>query len=1780
MADHAFVHVFALAAIAALLANEHIPQEHKNRAWYIALVCLYPFLALEVAIWSFALYMGVQNAWLTTLQTLESFWTMIKTYRDDTPFLNHSTTTPLDLSDALFVLLTVAVAGAAIYFNLLNPPQWSRDPRNVSAARPRNAAEPSSNALPDAVAIELDAAAGHILSPVEGPIREARENISSRASRNVSAARPHNAAEPSFNALPDAMAIELDAAADQISSPVEGPIRVARENISSRASRNVSAIRPHNAAEPSFNALPDAMAIDLDAAADQISLPVEGPIRVTRENMAPPTSAQDPRFHTWLRRVDLPSNTRRYASALFTCSDIWLHPIFPWRSMKTRKVQKMMKEQEQRIEDILQMRQQCPGAETDAKIAQKYGSFYWPKSDSSTTTDRKEPNVFKSNTNDDEPRKEPNTSKNTAHNDKAQADSADDSKDKPSEEVNEDSAVPEQQYEVPLDNITKDFETAPSRPEESEESTNAVDNVTSAPTQNVSYAGGVETGLRSATSSSGSNDGQDGQTSSLAQHLEAPVAAGNDSEESTNAVDNVTSAPTQHVSYAGGVETGLRSATSSSGSNDGQDGQTRSLAQHLEASVAAGNDDNQDDISMTDANADSELSNDAGGQTSSLAQHLEASVAAGNDDNQDDISMNDANAVSELSNDAGEQHQTFASDDAMDILPLSNNGPDTEVQSGNAPVEYQIGAASGSMAGDVMKEAVAQTMPAAPSLAQNLESHSEEQSTSNVMDEDEDMPEVPPQDESQPIHADENDSQPSNFAPAPISMHPPQSSLFNTPMQRSMDVSNAFSSRAAQQNMAGPMFNAAENEPSQEVLASKGAPQTFQSSFGTNGLPPAFGAGLAFGKFPKSVNFFAPSGVPPGPFTTGSIGRPSMDISTAIQTASQPRMGGNEQQSASTVGSPSLHSQAKPFKFDTSMLNLGNSSVGVNKRPTEHSEDTSNLANSTTVVQTSSPRNDQQSTAVRSGQPKEDSQKGVAELAPAQAVRSQDVMPEAASSENTHGDQLHREGDHIPVLHQHAPLNSDAFEGSLLPRNIIKATGTSRRRRMPATSSTALASSDAVSGQKQTKRQVDDAEQNVAAVTSSGDELVQAEEPVRPYVRREPPNHADTTKAQFVDDRPIDFLKDYDIPFDSKLEHARKLMRNWYRDLHASKTSQATSLQGLEKYCQEVKYCYAFFDSDETTAHALPKRKLTADDKISDQQLLDLDTCIAYARELPGDRDAVQDFVKEMKLLRGKMADRRKQWVRDEREEKCQAPEPINDRPKWMRAKVIAACKALVAEGKTALSVENELKDPNSELQQDFLKNVNSWMTDLILFKEAQEDEWNEAIRMSWGRYTARLMRDMEAALRPIVEPVFKARPSKIRARLSNGLYELWDDIREGKVARSLIDAQGRDLWVTDDIPYPISKPKLGRSSGPIPGFMTSRTTAPEPEEGQSTIIRASRPNVNGAATPSVGIASSSKSNESQAHRLGQDGQSNAVAGPETPRGNISPSHNQDMFPDGRNNALLTIEQDDPERERKENLIHQWLTHSSDSFREILMGGASKLDLQHVKAMAVLLQNRLHALQTKVDPNRHFWIPDALLDPQTVLGKARASCRTLNEYLHGVVELVRNKLAEKKQEDAAHDKLPEHLRMLQQTCSDLADADSCFKPERAHSDISKGAAWPFMTVPGLQRYLVGRSIANKSVRDDLSSNAIRLRQDMMDMDKSIAALVLFMRNHRQAWNDMANGVFGRRFLQIMAPFAATLQKFLAPLFQTTETGFEFLKSLLQNLQNIMDDLKLRHPNGA
>ena len=62
MADYAFVHVLALAAIAALLADHHMPQEDKSTAWYLALVCLCPFLALEVALWSFALYMCVARS--------------------------------------------------------------------------------------------------------------------------------------------------------------------------------------------------------------------------------------------------------------------------------------------------------------------------------------------------------------------------------------------------------------------------------------------------------------------------------------------------------------------------------------------------------------------------------------------------------------------------------------------------------------------------------------------------------------------------------------------------------------------------------------------------------------------------------------------------------------------------------------------------------------------------------------------------------------------------------------------------------------------------------------------------------------------------------------------------------------------------------------------------------------------------------------------------------------------------------------------------------------------------------------------------------------------------------------------------------------------------------------------------------------------------------------------------------------------------------------------------------------------------------------------------------------------------------------------------------------------------------------------------------------------------------------------------------------------------------------------------------------------------------------
>ncbi|KXT13602.1 hypothetical protein AC579_9775 [Pseudocercospora musae] len=1820
MADHAFVHVFALAAVAALLANHHISEEEKSRAWYLALVSLCPFLALEVAIWSFALYMGVQNAWLTTLQTLESFWTIIKTYpaaagRDDAPFLSHSTATSLlDLCDALFVFLIVAVAGAAIYVSLLNPAQES----------------------------------------------------DSRVSRNVSAARPHNAAEPSSNALPDAVAIGVEAVADQTSSPAEGPIRVTRENTS----------------QPPEEA----------PSADDEPAPPFAPA---------PTSAQDPRFHTWLRRVDLPRGTRCNASPLLRDSDIWLIPMFPWGSEKIPKYQQMLKEQRQRIEDILRMRQEFPGEESDAKIAQKYPSaFYWPKSNSSTTTDRKEPNVFKSKTNDDRPREEPKTSKNTTHDGKAH-DLASDSKDKPSnshgmaedgvsvphsqnleaaahrtpapssqevksllDETAEDSAVPKQQYEVPLDDIAKGSELAPSPPEAQRTedaaviSASTIRSVENNSDQVAASEGYVSPKQKNQSdekaavpvsqSSSGLTPKQDSGINSK-QDTEA-ISAGtiygvennsdyfvaskvydlpnlkdqseekaavavphtsseitpdqggskgsepaqtaqenqvNESEESSSAVDNVASAPTQNVNYTGGVDMGLRSAASSSGSNDSQGGQTSSLAQHQEVPVAAGNDDNRADIKMTDANADSELFNDA-----------------------------------------GEQHQAFASDDAMGILPLSSNGPSIVVQAGTSPVEHQIGATGGSPAGDVMnidQAAVEQTVPAAPSLAQNLESHSEDQIANDAMDEDEEMPEVPSHDANQPTFASASDSQPSSLAPARTFTQPPQSFLFHAPVQMSMNGSNAFTgSVAAQQDSAAPMSNAAQNGPLQGVFAFNCPSQSSHFSSKPASLAPTFGTRPTVGDDRNDVNIFAPSGAPPGPFSTGSIGGASMSIPTAVQTAQQLGVDGSEQhssdgslrlfipqqQSANTSRRPSLQSQAKPFKFDTSMLGLGNSSFGADQRTTERREHALYAANSATVVQSSLPRDDLQNIAAKSGQPDKDSQEGVAELVSAQAMQSQDVTPhdsgahdsasqrtapEAAPSEPSPRGPLHQEGHHVPVLGQHVPIESAAFEGSVLPRNILKATGPSRRRRAPATSSTASASSNSVLNHNQTKRQLDDDEYDVAAETSSSDELVRPEEPVRPYVRQAAPDHADQTKAQFADNRPIHPLKDYDIPFNLKLEYARKLMSKWYRELqawrtHSSKTSKATILQALEQCREEVNQCYAFFDSNEATAHAVPTKKLTADDKVSDKQLSDLDTCLEYAGQLPEDMKAVRDaLVEALEDLRKKMSDRRKQWVRDEREQNCQAPEPINDRPKWMREKVLATCKALVAEQKTALSVKEELKDPNSELQQDFLKTVNGWMNDLILFMQANPDEWNDVTRMSWGRYTVSLMRDMEAALRPIVKPVGEMHPFKISARNSNGLYELWDDIREGKVAQSLIEVQGA-FWVAAAIPYPVSKGNLDNHSGsaksngrvkrgPIAGFMTSRTPAPTPEEEQLTIVRTSRPNVNGAATPSVGVASSSESNESQAHRLGQDMQSGVMTSPETSRGNLSPSHSRDMFPDHRNNALLTIEQGDPERERKENLIHQWLTHSSDSFRQIVLAGASNLSLEHVQRVADVLQNRFVALQIKIDRYRHFWIPDALLDPHTVFGKARASCRTLNGHLAQAVELVKNKLAEMKPEDAAYRELPEYLQRLRQNCSDLADADSCFKPEKGHSAISKTAAWPLMTVPGLQRYLFNRTISESSIRTDLSSNVVRgVRHDMENMDQSVAELVPLMRNHRQAWNDMANGVFGRRFIHIMAPFAVTLQNFLTPLFETGETGFEFMTRLLRNLQFIMNDLKPRHPN--
>ncbi|KAF7191308.1 hypothetical protein HII31_07331 [Pseudocercospora fuligena] len=1690
MADYAFVHVFALAAIAAMLADHHMPQEDKSTAWYLALVCLCPFLALEVAIWSFALYLCVQNAWLTTLEILESFWTIIKTYpatatREDPSFLGHSTTTfPIDLSDALFVFLILAVAGAAIYVSLLNPAQES----------------------------------------------------DSEVSRNVSAARPHNAAEPSSNALSDAVAIDMDAVADQTSSPVEGPVRVTREDTSHPPEEAPSA--------------------------DDKPAPTFAPA---------PTSAQDPRFHTWLRRVDLPWNTRCYAPALLCGSDIWLLPIFPWRSKKEPMMQKMVKEQEHRIEDILQMRQQCPGAETDAKIAKKYGSFYWPKSDSSTTSGRKKFNVFKNKTSEDKPREEPKTSENKAHSDKAQADSTGDSEDNrsnshdttttkdsggvpqsqnPEPEAQrtptpvsqepksfsykkaEDSAVPKEQHEEPIDDITTDSETAPSQPEaqatedaavisassihsvennsdqvaaseghvlpktkDHSEEKAAVDVSQVPPDQeepDLNSKEDIEEPIFASTTPSVENNSDHVAAStgysppSVEDQVDegAPVAVPvassqttpdqgepkgpesaqavqesqvNKSDESSSAVNNVASAPTHNGSYAGGVESGLQSTASLSG-NDGSEESARTVdyvtsAPTHNVSYADGVESGVQSTASSIGNNDSR-----GAQTNAHPQHQEAPIAAGNHDVQDDIDMTNANAGSELSNDAREQHQTFTSDDAMEVVPSPTNGPDTEVQAGLLPVEHQIGAPAGeSTAGDVMnidQEAVEQTMPAIPPLIQNLEASTEEQNASDPMDEDmdEEMPEVPTQDETQPTNAHENGMRPSNFAPAPIFTQPPQSPLFNAPMQMSMNGGNAIvGSVAAHQNAAGPTFNAGQNEPTQGVTAFNGAPQPSQFSFGATGVPSAFGSGFALGNFTNSVNSFAPSGASPAPFSNGSIGGASTSIPAAVQPAQQPgvvrsehnnfddsfRSFSPQQQSANTFGGPSLQSQVKPFKFDTSMLNLGNSSFGLNQRPTERSEDTLYPTKSATVVQTSLPRNDQHSIAARSGQPSKDSQEGVAELTSAQAMQSEDVTPnasraqdsanqetapEADSSEPSPRGPLHQEGLHVPVLGQPAPMDSAAFEGSVLPRNILKATGPSQRRRAPATSSTAPASNHAVPNKKQTKRPLDEAEDDVAAENSSSNELVRAEQPVRPYVRQEAPDHADRTKAEFAGNRPINILRDYDITFDVKLEHARKLMSNWYRDL--PKKSMSTCSHALEQCLSDVKECHAFFGADEEIAHAPSKKKLTANDKVSDQQLLDLDTCLGHVSKIPEDTKAVQaTLLLEMGKLRKTMEDKRERWVSDEREQNCQGPDAIDKQPKWMHEKVLATCKDLIAQQQTALSVENELNDPNSELQQDFLMTVNGWMSDLILFKEAREKDWDKAIGMSWGKYTASLMRDMEAALRPIVERVGKERPFKSSAR-RNALYALWDDIREGKVAQSLIK-KGVLSWVAEAIPYPVSKGNLDNDSGaaksnrsgkrgPIAGFMTSKTTAPTPEEQQLTIIRASRPNVNGTA-------SSSKSNESQAHRLPQNRQSNAMASPGTTRDNPSLSH-------------------------------------------------------------------------------------------------------------------------------------------------------------ARDEILRTADWPIQTVPGLHGYLFNQTIENISIQNDLSSDDSRVRQDMKNMDICIARLAGLMGKHEQAWKDVANGVFGRRFLQDMALFATTLQNFLAPWFGTGKTGFEFLTSLLRNLQTIIDDLRNRHLN--
>ncbi|EME89194.1 uncharacterized protein MYCFIDRAFT_170706 [Pseudocercospora fijiensis CIRAD86] len=1788
MADHAFVHVFALAAIAAVVANQHIPQEQKSRAWYLVLGCLCLFLVLEVAIQSWALYMGVQNAWLTALQILESFWTIIKTYpatagRDDTPFFYSSTTTSrLDLSDALFVFLVVAVAGAAICVGLLSLAEWS----------------------------------------------------TSRVSCNVSAAQPHNAAEPSSNALQEAVAIDLDASADQTAYPVEGPIRFNRENTSQTPEEAPSAVKE--------SASPFAPA---------------------------PKSAQDPRFHTWLRRVDIPWNTKCYASAVFYGTGIWWHPILAWRSRKTPKTQKMIKEQEQRIEDIFKMRQQRPGLETDAKIAQKYEPFNWPKRGPPTDTDRKERKTFKSKTNNDKPRKEPRTSKEEAHTNMSKADSTREFKDKPLNSHNtaedggsvpqfqnpepaaqctpapmsldgkspldekaEDSAAPKQQHEIPLVDITKGLEIAPSRPEAqrtedaaviSASTTHSVENksdqvatpecsalpeMEDQSDQKAAVAvSQISSDINPAQEESNLNpeaisralpltqDHEDTTSNVAPQKLPVlsdsvkpmPISTPseevseleelkgsepaqavqehrtNESEESASAVDNVASAPTRNDRYAGDIESGLRSAASSGGSDGSQGDQTMSLPQYQEALVAAGSDDTHEDIDMTNTNPDSEFSNDA-----------------------------------------SEEHHTFTSGDAMDILPSSSNGRDIEVQAGIIPVEHQIGGAHDSTAGDVMtihQGPVAQTMPAAPSPAQNLESHSEEQLANNdAMDEDEDMIEVPSQDTNQSTHAVQNDSQPSTLVPTPAFTHAPQSSLFNEPMQMSLRGSNAFSgSGAAQQYSTAPIFKAAHQAPPQGVFAFDGPPLPSQFSFETIGLPPAFGAGPAVENVPNSVNFFPPSGAPPVTFGSASInntpestlgttqahpqrraarsGQQSFGVhSTAFTTAQWP-VPAETKKSVTFEAAPFGRVQAfgnNAFPATQQMFSFG-TEQSTSKTTTNGGQQpvSSNalLQNVQMPIGTAGPQSTAfQSTAMQSAPllGANDNSKQVATVAsqidsvaqqPGNPLKTQQVSGSgnqhdqspkptaedsnlftstqgavkapAISSSHEPDESSNNQASSAP---EYAPVDSEAFALSLRP--ILKAGGARSAARRKPTQSTPFA--NLPSPRKRNRE--DDVERDREAEA-------EAEEPELTRHREENPIKADLGTAEF---EAQDVLLEYTVPFDYKLQVAKERMAKWQTNLQAMQLNGNTSggvLSTLVEYAKEADCCLEFFETEEGKWHE-PTQKTTADEKLTVEQLNALVQCSIYANSMTDNmhlpsldiQSAASELFRKLEKLHTKLEAKREEWVKLERRHKYQPPEAIAGIPDQIRRDVLQLCNALPNENGTAMNVQEELKKESS-IATGVVNLVNGHLDNLESFFDGSTEERSYAVNSTFGKHLLERLKEIEAALKPlvVVEKDSATTPK-------NGLERLWSRIRNGKVAAPLVAVYG-NFWESqarlEQSQDEGTQDALGDSQA-LQGKVLAQSATPSTLAATHAIATAtSQPTYRQASTiPATNATPLGLSTRSH--------QGSYV--PKVPSRNnseLSPEKaDQGLYPSEKSNPLKSME-DDPAKK----LMRRWLDASEKEFIDL----EHSPRLENTKAAVEQLRVRLKHINEKFVKDRYSWKTNVINrdDSQYCQDKVKAITPRLKWTIEVMGDDGRSSCDFKEAQDLC-DILLKALRLSrsQQNC---------------------------VTIMREFRQFVDDNIAplrdsGKTIADDEAEELRTIWGEFSFVCNSIKEIIDRIDDKAESWKVLADSQYGYCLLKTLN---AELLPALMAVMDPVQEKLEFHVSLLEDLEKLRADLQSPAPEA-